>query len=121
MLRGVLARASSAMLRRLRGVSVACFAPAKRASGIAAAALLLATLAGGCTRIELENKAEAYDAAISESSNELILLNAVRASQRAPMSFVSLGKINSNPSVGASLSSTFNFERVTGLTNWSAT
>ena len=74
------------MLRRLRGVSVACFAPAKRASGIAAAALLLATLAGGCTRIELENKAEAYDAAISESSNELILLNAVRASQRAPMS-----------------------------------
>jgi hypothetical protein len=96
--------------------------PAKiRASALAGVLMIVAGLASGCTRIELENKAEAYDAAIAESSNELILLNAVRASQRAPMSFVSLGQVLANPNVSANATSTFNFDRLLGLTTYSVT
>jgi hypothetical protein len=79
---------------------------------------LLAGLTGGCTRIELESKAEAYNAAIAESTNELLLLNAVRASQRAPMSFTSLGEVSASPSVSGSAAGTFNFDPF-GLTTYS--
>jgi hypothetical protein len=67
-----------------------------------------AACVAGCTRAELESKSEAYDTAIAESNNAQILLNAVRASQRAPMSFVGLGDLSAQPAVTASTNGTFN-------------
>jgi hypothetical protein len=64
---------------------------------------------GSCTRVELVNKADAYDAAIWDSSNRQILLNAVRASQRAPMSFVALGEVSASPNFSGTGAGTFNF------------
>ncbi|MET4116134.1 hypothetical protein ABIB90_003533 [Bradyrhizobium sp. JR4.1] len=54
------------------------------------------------------NKADAYDAAIWDSNNRQILLNAVRASQRAPMSFVGLGDVSASPVFSGSTNGTFN-------------
>jgi hypothetical protein len=71
----------------------------------------------GCTRAELESKAEAYNSAIAESSNQQILLNAVRASQRAPMSFVSFGDVAASPTFSGSAAGTFNFDPL-GLTTY---
>jgi hypothetical protein len=71
----------------------------------------------GCTRAELEHKADAYNQAIAESNNRQILLNAVRASQRAPMSFVGFGDVSATPSWAGSASSTFNFDPF-GLTTY---
>jgi hypothetical protein len=62
-----------------------------------------------CTRVELVNKADAYDAAIWDSNNWQILLNAVRASQRAPMSFVALGEVSASPNFSGTGAGTFNF------------
>jgi hypothetical protein len=62
-----------------------------------------------CTRVELVNKADAYDAAIWDSNNRQILLNAVRASQRAPMSFVALGEVSASPNFSGTGASTLNF------------
>jgi hypothetical protein len=64
---------------------------------------------GACTRVELVNKADAYDAAIWDSNNRQILLNAVRASQRAPMSFVALGEVSASPNFSGTGAGTFNF------------
>jgi hypothetical protein len=63
---------------------------------------------GSCTRVELVNKADAY-AAIWDSNNRQILLNAVRASQRAPMSFVALGEVSASPNFSGTGAGTFNF------------
>jgi len=73
------------------------------------AAFLLTVLCGGCTRAELENKADAYNAAIAQSNNRQILLNSVRASQRAPMSFVGFGDVAASPNYSGSAAGTFNF------------
>lgn len=77
----------------------------------------IAILFAGCTRAELESKAEAYNAAIAGSTNELILLNAVRASQRAPMSFTGLGDVTAVPTFSGAASGTFNFDPF-GLTTY---
>ncbi len=61
-----------------------------------------------CTRAELVHKADAYDAAIWDSNNRQILANALRASQRAPMSFVALGEVSANPVVSGSTAGIFN-------------
>ena len=84
-------------------------------------ALLVGGLSAGCTRVELETKAEAYNSAIAGSNNEAILLNAVRASQRAPMSFVSLGQVLSSPTFAGASVGTFNFDTLIrgGLTTYS--
>jgi hypothetical protein len=86
-------------------------------------ALLVGGLSTGCTRIELETKAEAYNEAIAGSNNEAILLNAVRASQRAPMSFVALGQVLSLPTFSGTAIGTFNFDTLIrgGLTTYSLT
>jgi hypothetical protein len=87
--------------------------------GIAAIAVLGSALAAlcGCTRAELESKAEAYNSAIADSNNQQILLNAVRASQRAPMSFVSFGDVAASPTFSGSAAGTFNFDPF-GLTTY---
>jgi hypothetical protein len=72
------------------------------------AAFLLMAMCVGCTRAELENKADAYNAAIAQSNNRQILLNSVRASQRAPMSFVGLGDIAASPNYSGTAAGTFN-------------
>jgi hypothetical protein len=77
-----------------------------------------AALSAGCTRIELEHKAESYNAAIADSTNESILLNAVRASQRAPMSFTGLGDVVTSPIVSGGAEGTFGFDPL-GLTSYS--
>jgi hypothetical protein len=76
-----------------------------------------ASLLSGCTRAELEHKADAYNQAIAESNNRQILLNAVRASQRAPMSFVGFGDVSATPNWSGSASGTFNFDPF-GLTTY---
>jgi hypothetical protein len=73
------------------------------------AALLSGALCAGCTRAELESKADAYNAAIAQSNNRQILLNSVRASQRAPMSFVGFGDVAASPNYSGSAAGTFNF------------
>jgi hypothetical protein len=77
------------------------------------------SLLSGCTRTELEHKADAYNQAIAESNNRQILLNAIRASQRAPMSFVGFGDVSASPNFSGSASSTFNFDPF-GLTSYNA-
>jgi hypothetical protein len=96
---------------------------AKRTHCVVRAALfvlLVGGLSAGCTRVELETKAEAYNSAIAGSNNEAILLNAVRASQRAPMSFVSLGQVLSTPTFAGASVGTFNFDTLIrgGLTTY---
>ncbi|MBR0966995.1 hypothetical protein JQ554_23375 [Bradyrhizobium diazoefficiens] len=71
----------------------------------------------GCTRGELEHKADAYNQAIAESNNRQILLNAVRASQRAPMSFVGFGDVAATPTFSGAAGGTFNFDPL-GLTTY---
>lgn len=71
----------------------------------------------GCTRAELEHKADAYNAAIAQSNNRQILLNAVRASQRAPMSFVGFGDVSASPNYSGGANTTFNFSP-SGLTSY---
>jgi hypothetical protein len=73
---------------------------------------------GACTRAELIDKADAYDQAIWDSSNKQVLLNAVRASQRAPMSFVGFGDVLASPNFSGIAGSSFNFSPA-GLTNYS--
>ncbi len=80
-------------------------------------AFLISGILAGCTRAELESKAEAYNAAIGESNNRQILLNAVRASQRAPMSFVGYGDVAATPTFSGSAAGTFNFDPF-GLTTY---
>src|ERR1700730_3074261 len=70
-----------------------------------------------CTRAELVSKADAYDEAIYDSNNKQILLNAVRASQRAPMSFVGLGDMLASPSFSGAAGRTGNFSPA-GLTSY---
>lgn len=80
-------------------------------------AMVLACSAA-CTRAELVSKADAYDEAIWDSNNKQILLNAVRASQRAPMSFVGFGDVLASPSFSGSAGSTVNLSPA-GLTGYS--
>lgn len=71
-----------------------------------------------CTRAELVDKADAYDQAIWDASNKQILLNAVRASQRAPMSFVGYGDVLATPNFSGSAGTTVNLSPA-GLSNYS--
>jgi hypothetical protein len=81
------------------------------------AALILAACCAACTRAELENKADAYNAAIAQSNNRQILLNAVRASQRSPMSFVGFGDVSASPNYSGAANATVNFSPA-GLTSY---
>jgi hypothetical protein len=85
--------------------------------------ILIASIAlsgAACTRAELVDKADAFDAAIWDSSNKQILLNAVRASQRAPMSFVGFGDVLASPNLSGAAAGNFNFSPA-GLTGYSLT
>src|SRR5215471_1791988 len=78
---------------------------------------LFAALCAGCTRFELEDKAGAYNQAIGESNNRQILANAVRASQRGPMSFVGFGDMSAQPTFSGSAAGTWNFDPLGRVTS----
>lgn len=77
---------------------------------VVAAILCLATLLG-CTREKIRHQAIAYNKALSSHTNQLILLNAVRASKRYPMYFSALGDMTANANFGGSLTGNFPFGR----------
>jgi hypothetical protein len=81
------------------------------------AAVILGACCVACTRAELENKADAYNAAIAQSNNRQILLNAVRASQRSPMSFVGFGEVSASPNYSGGANTTVNLSPA-GLTSY---
>jgi hypothetical protein len=72
----------------------------------------------GCAEAQMRYNVRNYDAAIADVENKSILLNAVRASQRYPMSFTSAGEVSAIPPVSGSLSSTLNFTRAEGLASF---
>ena len=78
---------------------------------------VLSGTSAGCTRAELEHKTDAYNQAIAESNNRQILLNAVRASQRAPMSFVGFGDVSATPNWSGAANGGLNFDPF-GLTTY---
>jgi hypothetical protein len=73
-------------------------------------------LAAGCTRAELEDKAGAYNQAIGESNNRQILANAVRASQRGPMSFVGFGEMAATPTFSGGATGSWMFDAIGTVT-----
>ena len=80
-----------------------------------------ALLAGGCAEVQMRYNVLTYDTAIADTSNQLLLLNAVRASQRYPMSFTSVGQVIAGPQVVGGLSSNINFASLTGLSTYNLT
>src|SRR5215471_12306246 len=78
---------------------------------------LFAALCAGCTRFELEDKAGAYNQAIGESNNRQILANAVRASQRGPMSFVGFGEMAATPTFSGGATGMWNFDPFGAVTS----
>lgn len=77
--------------------------------------------AGGCAEVQMQYNVLTYDNAIADTANQLLLLNAVRASQRYPKSFTNVGAIQAGPPVSGSLPSSFNFASVAGLTTYGFT
>ena len=69
----------------------------------------------GCAQVQMDYNVLTYDYAVADSANQLLLLNAVRASQHYPRSFTSVGQIVSGPPVSANLGSTLNFDAFKGL------
>lgn len=81
----------------------------------------LALALAGCAETQMRYNALTYDDAVADSANELLLLNAVRASQRYPMSFIQVGGILSTPQVAGNLGGTMNFANHIGFTTASLT
>ncbi|MEA2821167.1 MAG: hypothetical protein QOJ86_3171 [Bradyrhizobium sp.] len=68
-----------------------------------------------CSEVQMGYNVLTYDTAIADTSNQLLLLNAVRASQRYPRSFTSVGAIQASPPISGSLASTLTFSALSGL------
>jgi hypothetical protein len=76
----------------------------------------LAVLAGGCAATQMHQNVMSYDDALAVSANETLLLNAVRSSQRFPMSFASVGQIYGAPQWAGALGGQLNFTEAVGFT-----
>jgi hypothetical protein len=76
-------------------------------------------LIGSCAEVQMGYNVLTYDTAIADTGNELLLLNAVRASQHFPRSFTSVGQLVAGPPLTASLASTLNFTALAGLQTYS--
>jgi hypothetical protein len=74
-----------------------------------------------CAEVQMDYNALSYDSAIADSANQLLLLNAVRASQHYPRSFTSAGAVVGGPPVTGGIGSTFNFNQFSSLQNYSLT
>ena len=74
-----------------------------------------------CAEVQMDYNVLTYDSAIADSANQLLLLNAVRASQHYPRSFTSSGALVGGPPVTGGIGSTFNFNQFSSLQNFSLT
>jgi hypothetical protein len=83
--------------------------------------LAVALLAGGCAAAQMRDNVMSYDDALAVSANEMLLLNAVRSSQRFPMSFASIGQIYGAPQLAGSLGAQLNFTDAIGFTTGALT
>ena len=68
-----------------------------------------------CADLQMGYNVLTYDTAIADTGNQLLLLNAVRASQHYPRSFTSVGQLIAAPPISGSVASTLNFSALTGL------
>ncbi len=71
----------------------------------------------GCAEVQMGYNVLTYDETLSRTANQLLLLNAVRASQRYPRSFTGVGPVIANPPLSGNFNSTFNFSPA-GLQNY---
>ena len=69
-----------------------------------AVAISLSVLAFGCTRTQIVEEAVSFNEAVELTANKLVLLNAVRASQRYPMHFSSINQLTASPRIEGSFS-----------------
>lgn len=79
------------------------------------AVLLVSSLLTACAPVQMGYNVLSYDETVAETANQLLLLNAVRASQHYPMSFTSVGPVVAGPPLSGSLGSTLNFSSISGL------
>jgi hypothetical protein len=69
----------------------------------------------GCAEVQMGYNVLSYDNAVADTANQLLLLNAVRASQHYPRSFTSVGDLAAGPPLSGNLASTLNFSALVGL------
>lgn len=79
------------------------------------AVLLVSSLLTACAPVQMGYNVLSYDETVADTANQLLLLNAVRASQHYPMSFTSVGSVVAGPPLSGSLGSTLNFSSISGL------
>ncbi|MGY2932713.1 hypothetical protein ACVWZ6_002315 [Bradyrhizobium sp. GM6.1] len=94
----------------------------RNVSGVAIRSLYVALAScflGGCAEVQMGYNVLTYDNAIADTANQLLLLNAVRASQHYPKSFTSVGQLAASPPISGSLASTLNFTSLAGLQTYS--
>ena len=83
--------------------------------------LLFGLVAAGCSQVQMGYNVLSYDAAIADTANQQLLLNAVRASQHYPKSFTQPGNLKATPPVSGNFDSAFNLTRIDGLTTYGYT
>lgn len=82
-------------------------------------ALLCSLAAAGCSQVQMGYNVLSFDAAIADTANQQLLLNAVRASQHYPKSFTQPGEMKATPPVSGGVDSNFNLTRIDGLIDYS--
>jgi len=107
---------SSWLLRRGRGSDMRAVGPATYLMIIRSLWIGLAVYAlSGCAEVQMGYNVLTYDDTVADTANQLLLLNAVRASQHYPQSFTSVGQLVASPPVSGSIASTLNFANPGGL------
>ncbi len=82
---------------------------------------LVCSLVAGCSQLQMGYNVLSFDAAIADTANQQLLLNAVRASQHYPKSFTQPGELKASPPVSGGIESTLNLSRLDGLKDYSLT
>jgi hypothetical protein len=84
-------------------------------------AVVSSLAAAGCSQVQMGYNVLSFDAAIADTANQQLLLNAVRASQHYPKSFTQPGELKATPPVSGGIDSNFNLTRIDGLNTYSFT
>ena len=95
----------------MRAIGHATYRTIMRSVSIGFALYLLT----GCAEVQMGYNVLTYDDTVANTANQLLLLNAVRASQHYPQSFTSVGQLVASPPVSGSIASTMNFANPGGL------
>ncbi|MFH0298525.1 hypothetical protein AAFX91_15015 [Bradyrhizobium sp. 31Argb] len=82
---------------------------------------VLCWFVAGCSQVQMGYNVLSFDAAIADTANQQLLLNAVRASQHYPKSFTQPGELKASPPVSGGIESTLNLTRLDGLKDYSVT